>query len=218
MTVFGLLVALFGPVAIAVASERWVRSPHRLGALLLAQAGLVAVVAVVLSIALFIERNSAASIGLKSPTLRSLAWGLGLAAFFMYVLSPAAYRALRRLRLGGFDEALAWLRCLPLWYLVLAVVIGGASEEILYRGYAIERIASHTGSPWLAGTLPVVVFALAHVPMWGWGPALATLGSGAIFTLFYLWQRDLVACILAHVVTDFAGIVVAPLIASRRRS
>ena len=131
-----------------------------------------------------------------------------LAAFLRYAFSPLAYWALRRSGLGGFEKGLSQLEDLPIWYLVLAVIVGGVAEEILYRGYAIERIAAFTGNLWLAAGAPVVVFAVAHVPMWGWGPALSMLVSGAIFASFYLWQRDLMACIIAHVVTDFAGIVV----------
>jgi membrane protease YdiL (CAAX protease family) len=218
VTGFGLVIAMLGPIFVAITSERSVQSPNRLRRLLLAQAGLVAIVVAVLSVVFFCEHNPASSIGLKSLTLQSFAWGLALAAFFMYVFSPVASWTLRRFRLGGFDKGLSQLQGLPVWYLVLAVVIGGVAEEILYRGYAVERIATLTGSLWLAGAIPVVVFAVAHVPMWGWGPALATLVSGAILTVFYLWQRDLAACIVAHVVADFAGIVVGPLVASRRAS
>ncbi len=50
----------------------------------------------------------------------------------------------------------------------------------------------------------------AHVPMWGWGPALTTVVSGAVATVFYIWRRDLVAIMIAHVVTDLAGIVIIP--------
>lgn len=50
-------------------------------------------------------------------------------------------------------------------------------------------------------------FALAHVPLWGWGPALTTLVSGAIFAGAYAWQRDLFPLIVAHIVTDMAGLV-----------
>jgi len=76
--------------------------PNRLGPLLLAKAGLVATVAVI-PLVFFWEHSSASSIGLKSLTLQSFAWGLALAAFFMYVFSPVAYWALLRFRLGGFD-------------------------------------------------------------------------------------------------------------------
>ncbi|MDD2768606.1 MAG: type II CAAX endopeptidase family protein [Methylococcus sp.] len=208
VTVFGLVLALLGPILVADASEKFIHRSYRLGWLLLAQAGLVAVVAAILSLVFFWERSPASSIGLRALTLQTLASGLALAAFFRYVFSPMAYRALRRSRLGGFAKGLSELQGLPVWYLVLAVIIGGVAEEILYRGYAIERIADLTGSLWLAVTVPVAVFAIAHVPTWGRGVALTTLVSGGIFAAFYLWQRDLTACIVAHVVTDFAGIVV----------
>jgi hypothetical protein len=47
--------------------------------------------------------------------------------------------------------------------------------------------------------------------MWGWGASLTTFFSGGLATLFYLWRRDLAALIIAHVLTDFVGIVVTPL-------
>lgn len=216
VTVFGLLLAMLGPILIAIAGEKLVKPPHRLRSLLIAQGALVAVVAVILSLVFFWEGSSAASIGLRSLRLEPLAWGLALAAFFIYVFGPAAYWTLRRFRLGGFEKGLSQLQGLPVWYLILAVVIGGIAEEILYRGYAVERIAALTGSLWLAGAIQLVVFAVAHVPMWGWGPALTTLAAGAILPAFYLWQRDLAACIVAHVVTDFVGIVMPHLVASRR--
>lgn len=216
VTLFGLVVAMLGPPFIAIASERSAHQAKRLGGFVLAQAGLVAIVTVILSLVFFWEQSPASSLGLKPLTVQALAWGLSLAAFFVYVFSPVVYWTLKWSGLGGFEKGLSQLQGLPVWYLVLAVVVGGVAEEILYRGYAVERIANLTGSLWLAGAIPVVVFAVAHVPMWGWGPALATLLSGAILTVFYLWQRDVATCIVAHVVTDFVGIVVGPLIASRR--
>ena len=218
VTFCGLIVAMLGPIFIAVASGRSAQPPHRLGALVLAQAGLVVIVAVVMAVIFFWEHNSLSSIGLKPLTVQSFAWGFILAVFFMYAVAPVVYWLLRRFCLESFDRGLSQLQGLPVWYLVLAVVIGGVAEEILYRGFSIERIAALTGSLWLAGAIPLVVFAIAHVPMWGWGPAFATLVPGVVFTLFYLWQRDLAACIVAHVVTDFAGIVVGPLMVRGRAS
>jgi membrane protease YdiL (CAAX protease family) len=54
-----------------------------------------------------------------------------------------------------------------MWYLVIAVVVGSIAEEVLYRGYAVECIASLTGSYWFGGIISVSVFGLAHVPLWG---------------------------------------------------
>ena len=154
VTCFGLVIAMLGPIIVAITSERSVQSPNSLRRLLLAQAGLVAIVVAVLSVVFFCEHNPALSIGLKLLTLQSFAWGLALAAFFMYGFSPVAFWTLRRFRLGGFDKGLSQLQGIPVWYLVLAVAIGGVAEEILYRGYAVERIATLTGSLWLVERSP----------------------------------------------------------------
>jgi membrane protease YdiL (CAAX protease family) len=130
----------------------------------------------------------------------------------MYVFAPAAYRLLGHLHLGGFEKGITKNAGVPLWYLAIAVLVGTVSEEVLYRGYAVERIAGLTGNYWTAGTISVLIFGLAHVPMWGWGPALTTIVSGTIFTLFFVWRKDLTANIIAHFVTDFVGIVIVPLL------
>lgn len=45
-----------------------------------------------------------------------------------------------------------------------------------------------------------------------WTPGLTTMFFGAILAAFYLWYRDIVANILAHVVIDFVGIVLPTLL------
>jgi membrane protease YdiL (CAAX protease family) len=196
-------------MAIAHISEKFAHPLRRLRAFLLAQASLVAIVLFVLALVMFHERNPVSSIGLKPLTLETFACGLVLAAFFIYGFSPLASWIIRRVGLRGFDQGFAQLQGLPVWALTLAVLIGGVAEEILYRGYAIERIAGLTGNLWLAATVPLVFHALAHLPVWGLAPTVALLVPAAIFTVSYLWQRDLGVNIVAHVATDFMGIVVA---------
>ncbi len=160
---------------------------------------------------LFWEREPLSSIGLHPPGFQTFFWGIALALFFIYVFSPAAYRALRHLKVKGFEKGLSRLAGLPVWYLFSAVLIGASAEEVLYRGYAIERLASWTGSYWLGGLTSLIAFGVAHVPMWGFWPALTTLVSGGILTAFYIWQQDLVLNITAHLITDFVGIVLPQL-------
>ena len=217
-TVIGLVIALFGPMLLAIAGERFVLLQSRFTLHLLAMGGYLAMVAGVLFIVFHYEHQSLLSLGVRPFLWQTVAWGLVLAVFFMYVFAPAAYWALARFNLGGFDVGLEKSAGLPVWYLTIAVIFGGIAEELLYRGYSIERIAMLTGSYWLAGTISVVIFALAHVPVWGWGPALTTVVSGAVATAFYIWQRDLVAIIITHVITDFAGIVVMPYLARTKGS
>ena len=212
MTLLGVGLALFGPLVLAATSERLYPGRARLGESLVAQGVLVAITAAVLWIAFSVEGLSPGALGFRALRWQALAWGAVLALFFNRAYGPALYFALKRLRVRGFEGGLAKLDDLPLWYLTLAVVIGGTVEEILYRGYAIGRLEALTGSLWLAALIPLVVFTVAHIPLWGAAPASSTFVAGAIFTLFYLWQRDLAPNVIAHVATDFVGIVL-----SRRR-
>ena len=84
---------------------------------------------------------------------------------------------------------------------------------MLYRGYAIERLVDLTGSYLVASAVSVIAFGLAHVPMWGLAAAATTIASGGILTGIYIWRRDLVALILAHIATDVCGLVIAPQLA-----
>lgn len=210
-TTIGLGLAFGGPPLIASVSERSVSSGGIPTAELLSQCGLVAICAAVLVTLLVWEEQPLSTIGLQPLRWQSLVWGLALAGFFVFVFSPLAVWMLQHLRLSGFEAGLSKLAKLPVWYLVIAVVIGGTVEEILYRGYAVERLASLTGSYWIGGFVSVLVFGIAHVPLWGWGPALTTVLSGGVLTLFYVWTKDLDANIIAHVATDFVGIVLMPL-------
>lgn len=205
----GLAVALLGPLVLAVASERWNPGPARTGESLLAQGVLAAMVAFVLWLGLGREGLTPEVTGLRAPSWQSVALGALLALFFIRVYGPLISRLLQRLQVGNFGAGIAKLDALPLWLVCLAVLIGGPAEEILYRGYAIARLESLTGSVLLAAAIPIAVFALAHVPMWGWAPALTTALAAAIFSGVFVWTRDLWPNAIAHVATDFAGIVLA---------
>lgn len=211
MTILGLLIAMLGPMLVAGVGERVTKVSSGLIPHLLGLAALVAIVAGVLLMVFHFEHQGFPSLGVRPFRWQSVALGLGLAAFFVWLFAPAAYWMLACLNVGGFETGMAKNAELPVWYLVVAVVAGGIAEEVLYRGYAVERIATLTGSYWIAGAVSVLFSGIAHVPMWGWGPALTTVVSGAVFTMFFIWRRDLTANVVAHVVTDFIGLVIVPL-------
>ena len=75
----------------------------------------------------------------------------------------------------------------------------GPVEEVLYRGYAVERLGTLTGRVSLGDLLAAVAFGLAHTPFWGLGPALAAnLPFGVLMVCGYVWRRDLCATAIAH--------------------
>ena len=102
---------------------------------------------------------------------------------------------------------MARLAGLPPWFLVFAAITAGVVEETLFRGYALERLGELTGSYTLAGICTLAIFALIHLPFWGWGPVVAFLIGGVVSTAFYVWRHDLMALIVAHALTDTLGLL-----------
>jgi membrane protease YdiL (CAAX protease family) len=203
-----LLLALVGPGAIALLSDAVASSTSGLAPRAFTLLLFVVVTVSVLLIAR-VQGPGLRRFGFAAFSWISIPAGLALAAFFIVVYGPAAYAALEALGLSGFDPGLATLQLLPVWYLVIVVVLVASGEEWLYRAYAIESLQQTTGRPWLAGLVSLAAFTLVHLPFWGPGPALSIVVSGAIFTLLYLWRRDIVLLIVGHVATDLYGIVIA---------
>ncbi len=215
MAVAGLILALFGPPVVALMGPRLVAVGGVMFGSIVGLSAMIGVVASVVTIAIQYEHYTLASLGLRGMRWQALALGLGLAAFFVYVFTPAIVWLLARLPFGGFEAGLAKVSVVPTWLLVITILIVASAEEFLYRAYAVERLAGMTGSYWLAGVMAVLVFGAAHIPNWGLGAALTTVISGAILTGVYLWQRDLAANVIAHVVTDVVGLIVMPALARR---
>ena len=147
------------------------------------------------------EKLPLASVGLIAPTWRSFGWGAAAAALLIYVVSPLSGRLVGSLAPGAYESGLSKLHSLPIWFLVFAGVTAGVVEELLYRGYAVERLSTLTGSVWAGALLALGAFVLVHVPFWGVGAALGTLPAGALLTALYVWKRDLVANMVAHAST-----------------
>jgi membrane protease YdiL (CAAX protease family) len=165
---------------------------------------------VVLTVVVRVEKRTLDSIGFRQLRPLTIVWGLLLVFGINFVLSPIAMWVVNKTGIPGYEYGLTPLLALPAWYRVFLAVSAGIIEESLYRGYAVERLASLTGSHWMGGLIASVAFGAAHIPGWGIGPALVFLIDGAAATLFYVWRRDLTALVIAHVVGDTIGLVVLP--------
>jgi uncharacterized protein len=208
---FALGFALAGPAIVAVVGDG-----ANAASLFLVHILRVTAIALIVLVALWMARHvdglTWGKLGFEGVSWSSVPIGCGLTIFF---IATFAYWMVAKLQMGTFDTGLMKLSGLPTWYLVVAVLVVASSEELLYRAYAVERLAIMIGSRRAAGALSVLAFGLAHVPLWGLGPALTTLLSGAMLTLIYLWRRDILALIIAHVATDPYGIVIAPALTKR---
>ena len=95
----------------------------------------------------------------------------------------------------------------PFWWRLASVIRAAVGEEILFRGYAIERGRELAGSRTAAAFLSWLVFTLAHIGPWGWGHLFIAGFGGLTFTLLYLWRRRLLVNVIAHFIVDGAGVL-----------
>lgn len=161
-------------------------------------------VAAMLLYVLRVERRPLSSIGFRAVTLGdgiiALVAGvviLAMLALISLVLFPA---------LGWSERSQeASIVALPYWLNLLIVVRAAVSEEILFRGYPIERLQELTGSRAAAGVLTCALFTLDHVGFWGWHHIFIAGSAGALLTLLYLWRRNIWVNMLAHLIVDAAA-------------
>ncbi|HEY1548408.1 MAG TPA: CPBP family intramembrane glutamic endopeptidase [Kofleriaceae bacterium] len=149
-------------------------------------------VAGVLAYVRFVERRPLASIGFASPHVRGIAIAVAAGIAMLAVLAT--------IYVG--ESTLSKLIATPLWWRLISVVRAAVAEEIIFRGYAIERLSELTGRRWLAAVTSCAIFALAHVGTWGWGHLIVAGAGGAMLTALYLWRRNLWINIIAHAIVD----------------
>lgn len=206
VTYLGITIALIGPGAVALLSTAIASEPETLTPRALSL-GLFLGLLVAVALIAARERLGWRDVGFRRSGWLSPLWVVPVALFFIFIFGPEAFALLTNLNAGSFDTGIDQFRLLPRCYLALAIVIVSAGEEWLYRGYAIEHLERLTGNAWVAGAMSLAAFVLVHLPVWGPGPAATTLVSGGILTLLYIWRRDVLMLICAHVATDLWGLM-----------
>jgi uncharacterized protein len=125
--------------------------------------------AAVLAIALFWERRTPASIGLRRITLASLGFGIGALAAIYVVGGIAGYVVY--FVLHEPERAPAQVAALLGGSLLYALSLGvraGVIEEIFFRGLAIEQLTVLTGRRRLSALIATSVFVLMHALFFDW--------------------------------------------------
>jgi uncharacterized protein len=212
-TFVGLAIALFaGPVFIAV--YRLVTGEnHSESQILGRECALFLLAGLLLWIVKRWEVLPLTSIGLRVDAVRtSLLRGLWFAAILL-AATVGLYLLLRAVGIHlGEEHANAFHPSVLV--VALTMLRAGVTEEIFYRGFAIERLKTLTGSSLLAGLVPLLIFALAHYRQ-GMGGIVAAFVLGGIFTALYMKYRDLLANITGHFLADFVLNVLLPLASGR---
>lgn len=89
--------------------------------------------------------------------------------------------------------------------LVLATAV---TEEVLWRGYVVERLGAWTG-PLVAAGVGLAIFTATHLPFFGAGWLVSVLPGAVLLYVLLLWRRNLWACMLCHLIGNLPIFLVA---------
>jgi membrane protease YdiL (CAAX protease family) len=140
-----------------------------------------------------VEGRDLASISLRPPGTADIQWAFvfwGAATLFngwLHSVAPPPPS-------DGLDIVLA----LSLPLIVALILTTAVTEEVLYRGYSIERLAELTGRRWLAVAISFSLFVLPHLAFFGPHWILYHGLNVVLLYILYLWRRNLWACMLMH--------------------
>lgn len=209
ITVGAILVALAGIPLVELVAGRWVGGDGLTALAFRDIAVKWAFAAVVVGVVVRVERRPLSSIGVRRIGWRDvgaavLVFGLGAASYPF--TTPLLESMGLETTVGGIETVAAY----PLGFVLALALTAAVTEELLYRGFPIERITELTGSTALGAGITVLFFVLFHVPYWGLGGALQIGVNAVLLTLLYVWRRNVAACILAHAITDIYAFIVIP--------
>ena len=155
------------------------------------------------------ERKSLASLGFKDLNASVLFTGVGLGGFLMVAIF--AWSLISPLLLGDRGPANgATASKLPpgfyLWFAPFALITASLAEEIVYRGYAMERMLRIGVGPITTVIVTQIAFALYHLKD-GMSSVILVGTIGSLFALYYIWTRNLWVTIIGHFFVDAMAII-----------
>lgn len=157
-----------------------------------------------------VEKRPLASIGWQALSWKSIlaAIGLGiLLSLLVPVLSLLISLIVKPTDAGSITQVAS---SFPWWIILLSVITAGVTEEILFRGYALERLLEATGNKWLSAILSLISFICIHASGWNLAHIVGVvLPLGIILTWLYLWRRNLWFVIIVHTVIDLPLVLIS---------
>ena len=200
----GLLVALVAPL---IPVGHWIAPGGTLGAMLAREAVWWFYAVALLVWLLKAEKLPLRSIGLRLPTGKTIAFGLlGFVALLaVFVVHFAVLIPKLHLDPSGAAAQRNVILATPYWFRVLLVLRAAVVEEIIFRGYLIEKVRQVVGNTVVAVLVSITAFTLAHLSGWGAVHLIPVFGTAVVLALLYVWKRDLGSNMIAHFLIDGMG-------------
>lgn len=155
------------------------------------------------------EKRDIKSIGINILDIKNVFLGIGFGLIAVIVSILTLGLLFNVLGLEA-PSTLSEVNTLPLFIKIFTITTAAITEEIFYRGYAIERIGEITGKYVWGGIISGTIFVAVHFPSWGLAGAIPQIIFTIFLTIFYLKKRDLIAAMAMHWTINFLMIVVLP--------
>ena len=207
--IVGLILGLFGLQIAGLLDVPAIIAESRSTQMLLVTLENWVLVIALIAVIIYWEGRPLSSMGLRVPTRRET--GVGLAAGLGAVILGLLATGIAVVTLGiEQPETLSVIASLP--FSVKLALVGTAviTEEILWRGYPIERIAELTGHLWIGAAVSGIVFVGVHYPAWGLVGAIPQTVFALVLVGVYVWGRNVVTCMVTHGVINAIMIFVLP--------
>lgn len=204
-TLFGLLVTL-GFAALPI--SRWLDEFASTSHLLAYELIWWAIGAFVIGYVLMVEKRPLSSIGLRRPSAGLLGQGVAFGLLTVLGLALIYFAVLPALHLNEHGT-ISQLKATPGWWLFISTVRAAVVEELMFRGYALERLNELTRNLPLAAGITWAIFTLEHVGTWGWSHLIVAGFGGLMLTWLYLRCRNLWVVMLAHFIVDGLSLLAA---------
>lgn len=163
------------------------------------------ITATLIAIVLRGEGRTLESIGFRRPNRWDVASALGLTVIGFITLAVT----FAIVPLFGFEPPVGYGGTSPTTAVLVTVVLlpltSGVTEEIWYRGYALERIEECAASTWVAGTVTVVLFVSVHAAFYDIGRVIGIFPLAVVLTLGYIRRRNVYVVIIAHFLINLVG-------------
>ncbi|AKU06277.1 MULTISPECIES: CPBP family glutamic-type intramembrane protease [Haloferax] len=206
----GLAVALFGMAVAGLLSDRYLSEPDDLRAdLLVSDANKWAVFALLCGYVLVVEGRPLSSMTGRSLDPLAFVAVVGGGVFLLFAANAVTTPVFDRLGVGGLDEGMTGLASLSVRHRLFVAGTAGVTEQVLFHGYAVERLLELTGSPLLAGGVSFAAFTASHAVGWERGAVARIAVPALLTTIMYLLVRDVVALACIHALNDAVGLLLA---------
>lgn len=211
-TLVGLLLSLVAPVLYTIVIGPWIFGDTPEIRVPVGLALMWALAFAIVAIVLLAEKQPLSSVGIRAPRFRLVLLAVAAGIVLSFLVPALAFIAGLVFPAKGSGTISATVSEYHWTTLLISVLTAAITEELLFRGYALERLNLLLRRPWLAAVVQLAFFTAVHAGSWGAAHLIGVvIPLGAAMTALYLWRRNLLLVIIAHFLIDVPLVIIATL-------